>query len=45
MLLLIEVTVGVLGVPGVDDMDVPKICGRIRGMAEVAVSVTLAIRV
>ena len=40
-----EATVGVLGVPTVDDVDVPEICGWIRGMAKVAVSVTLAIRV
>jgi len=45
MLLLTEATVGVLGVPGVDDVDVPEIRSQIRGMAKVAVSVTLAIRV
>ena len=41
MLLLTEVTVGVLGVPGVIDIDVPRIHSLIGGMAKVAALLTL----
>ena len=35
-LLLTEATVGVLGVPGVVDVDFPGICGLIMGMASIS---------